>query len=564
MKKFLIDYNTMVLLLLGLALAFIGTFHEFLSCVLSICLIGVLLCKFKREQRIVIYKNLITVAIATMSVLYLAATLWAVDSGMALIGFFKFLPVLLFLVVLMQDEGCICQIHSTLPYIIAALTIIGVVGMMVPALAEYFMVAGRLAGTFQYPNSFAIVLLVAELLLIFKDEWKKKDILVIGILLTGIVLTGSRTVVLLAIAANFAGLFLIGNKKNKITLMGIGGFAILGIIAYMMFFEDIALLERLTQVSLSESTFVGRILYMRDALPVILKHPLGTGYMGHYYLQQTIQTGVYAVRFVHNDLLQLALDIGWIPFLLFVGAIGKSLCSKNIEKQKKLILVVFFLHCCFDFDLQFIAVFYLLLTFLDIYAGEKMTIKKGAKLAKVSYGAAIGLSIVCLYMGVMLCCSVTNQFELTHKLYPWHTQNELKRIIATDDLEQQKIIADQILKRNSYVVLAHNISARKAYQDGDFTTLMQTKRKILEIAPFQYEEYEEYCYMLMNGISLYEQIGDRESAAVCWNELVNTADRLSSVKTKLSSLGEKIDDQPKTRLPLDIQRYILLTEGTYR
>lgn len=60
--------------------------------------------------------------------------------------------------------------------------------------------------------------------------------------------------------------------------------------------KNIAFLERFYVFSIKESTFVGRLLYYYDALPVIRKNPFGLGYMGYYYIQQSIQTGVYFVK----------------------------------------------------------------------------------------------------------------------------------------------------------------------------------------------------------------------------------------------------------------------------
>ena len=69
------------------------------------------------------------------------------------------------------------------------------------------------------------------------------------------------------------------------------------------------ILERFTNISFGASTFLGRILYVQDALPLILKHPFGLGYYGYYFIQQSVQTGVYTVVNAHNELIQILLDV---------------------------------------------------------------------------------------------------------------------------------------------------------------------------------------------------------------------------------------------------------------
>ena len=62
------------------------------------------------------------------------------------------------------------------------------------------------------------------------------------------------------------------------------------------------ILERFTNISFEQVRFSGRILYVQDALPLILKHPFGLGYYGYYFIQQSVQTGVYTGVNAHNEL----------------------------------------------------------------------------------------------------------------------------------------------------------------------------------------------------------------------------------------------------------------------
>lgn len=134
---------------------------------------------------------------------------------MALIGFFKFMPLILYALVLMQDQTDSEKILGVMPFAMVIITVITAILMQIEPLKDYFAVAGRLAGAFQYPNTYAIVLLVCELFVIQKEERKKIDYALIALLLAGILLTGSRTVFVITALSNVAAFLLSKNKKEK-------------------------------------------------------------------------------------------------------------------------------------------------------------------------------------------------------------------------------------------------------------------------------------------------------------------------------------------------------------
>lgn len=536
----------------------VAVFHDYLSCFFSVAIIIGLFYMKKNSDCFEVKINLISISVTVICAAYLICTIWAVDRGMALTGFFKFMPVFLFLIYIMQKQQAVEQIHKYLPYASAVMCAVSFLFMQIPALHDKFSVAGRLSGFLQYPNTFALLMLVSELLLIRKEELKKKDFAVIAILLAGIILSGSRTVFALMIIANIVMIIAVLGKRNRkmILITVIGAVAVM--IAAALLLGGNYIVERFTDYSLSESTFAGRLLYWQDALPVILQHPFGLGYMGHYYLQQSIQTGLYSIRFVHNEFLQIALDVGLIPCILFAAAAVKTFVSKNVEFYKKIIAAVIVLHCGFDFDLQFIAVFCLLITFMQYDEGSReIRIKCGAAAKAVM----VILIAANLYMGLALGSAHFNKVDMADAMYPWNTQNQQKMIIMTADVEEQEKLADEIISRNEYVVLAYSVKARNAYSHGDFSELIQWKHKLFEKAPLQYEEYKEYCSMLINGISLYSQAGDMNSAGICAGELLQAEQALASMSEKLSDLGKKIKDQPETELPHEIQNYIDALRG---
>lgn len=529
-----------------------GLFYTYISCLSSAVLCGYLIYKYVKRTTLRWYTNLSSIAILLLVAAYGLTAFWAIDSGMAVIGFFKFLSVLLFAIVLMQQEENSEVFLRSIPYVAAAMTFLSAILMQISALKDIFSVAGRLAGFFGYPNTFALFLLFALIITVTKDSLCKADIIIIPILLFGIVYSGSRTVFVLTAVTVLSLIILLKNKKLKIGVISIVIAAVLGAIIYAALTNNVSAIGRFLTISLKESTFIGRLLYFQDALPIILRHPFGLGYMGYYYIQTSIQTGVYSVQYIHNDFLQMLLDIGWIPTAVFVAALLKAFFKKGTTYRKRLLIFVLCAHCCFDFDLQFVAIFMLLVTIMDIKSGNDIELK----ISKPLYISVVTvLAVACVYIGCAQAFSRFGNVAVSSKMYPWNTQNDIVAITSVSSPEEMNEIADRILARNKYVTVAYSAKARYAYSKGDFANVIKYKKKAIDTAVFSYDEYEDFCYLLINGIYLYEKHGDDYSANVCRKELVATIKELQKNTERLSKLGRMIDDQPKTQLPDEILRY---------
>lgn len=538
------DFPDWILMAMVLA---VGGFHEFIGAAFSVVLCIYLIFRIKKQ--LVLKNSLLGWSVAVLVFFYGFSTLYAVDKGMAWVGFWKFLPLILYLVCLWQREreG---QLLHILPYFGAVTVVLSLAGMYLPVVGDFFGVAGRLAGFFQYPNAYALFLLICQLLLLQKGirQW---DYLILAVLLGGLLYTGSRTVFVLAVAANLVW-FMLGGKKQLWTVLGILGALALAAVGVLLFGKGTVLYRYLT-ISFTESTFVGRILYTLDALPLLLKYPFGMGFYGYYCLQGSVQTGVYSVLFAHNDILQLFLDVGWIPAGLFFGAVIAWFCRKDITWRQKLLPATILAHCLFDFDLQFVALFILLLLLLNPEKGSTVVVKKGLPGIRICAGilAAMGL-----YMAVALGLAFFEQRTVSDKLYPYNTANKLQMLETEKDLSRADALAEQILKQNSHCYGAYSICSQYAYSQGDFAKVIQYKNKALQLNPFDHTEYEEYCRMLINVISLYEKEKDENSVKICQQELVAVKELLESNRQRLSFLGKRIKDQPITQLPEDIVYYI--------
>ena len=540
-----------------LSLLCVGVFHEYLSCALSIVLLVWLAVHACRNRSLTVSVNATSVMLAVLVVGYAVSSLWAIDGGTAVFGFFKFLPVLLYALVLMQQEGGREQAVAGLPYAVTAMTVVGVVAAQIPAFAEQFLVVDRFAGFLQYPNTYALVMLVAELLLLTKRNLRWWDLACIAVLLFGIVYTGSRTVLVLAVVGNIIGLFIAKNRVLTFAAIGCVAVGAAAAVGYCAISGNWWLIERLTALSLTDSHFVGRLLYVYDMLPTLATHPFGVGYMGYYYLQQSVQTGAYHVMFLHNDVLQIALDIGWVPCLVFLGTMVRSFVSKTVSARHKLVLGVMFAHCLFDFDLQYIAVFMMWILFTDHTPIRTHTF---TRVRGWVAGAAVAC-LLCGYLGTALALTRFGRYEQADALYPAYTKADIGRLSLTADTEKMGAIADEILARNEYVAVAYSVKARQAYAKGDFEKVIRYKHKVFELAPFERAEYQEYAEMLATGISLYRQAGDTASADVCKQELLVLNDRMRAAKQKVGKLGSQITTQPNLYFSTEMWEYIELLRG---
>lgn len=536
-------------LILAVTMVAVGGFHEYIACALSAVLSVVLLVRLEKSRTLRFRKSPVMLGVFLLCAGYGLTCLWAIDRGMALIGFFKFLPAALYLLCLWQEEGE-CRILQLLPWVGAAMTAASVVLFFSP-LKGAVSVNGRLAGFLQYPNTYAVFCLICQLLLLKKPEKVFRDYLLMLILAAGVLLSGSRTVFVLFVLSNAAMVLLTCSKKLRLILLGILG-AGLGAVL-LLAAANTQVLERYLTISLTESTFVGRLLYMLDALPLLAKYPFGMGYLGYSYVQQSIQTGVYTVTFIHNDFLQFLLDVGWIPGGLFLAAVAGWFFRKDVPVADKIIAGVLCLHSLLDFNLQYTGMFLLLLLLMGQGKANRTWEIKGLLWLKAGCTAVLMAS---LYLSVAVGLGHWGMCELSDFLYPFNTRNKLTMLSNAEDLYTANRLADQILAQNTHHYAAYSAKAKYACAQGDFSALIQYKNEVFRRNPFDHTEYDEYCRILIQGIEIYRRSGDMESVRICQNELLRAAQMLADNENRLSVLGRCIDDQPVTLLAGDIQYFI--------
>ncbi len=522
-----------------------GVFYEWTSCLVSLCLLIYLFYCFCKNGRLLMPGLWNFLAVLVLVAAFAASAVWGVDHGMALLGFVKFLPLLLFIFAAVQSGVNLTRmLLDTLPLTGALMAVISFLLSFIPALRSFFLVNHRLAGFFQYPNTFGLYLLLGIIVLTAQKKWRRRDLLCVFILLAGVFMTGSRTTFVCLLVVVAAGIFFSGNRRIFLGTAGLLLILMAGIGIYVVITGDVSMIGRYLTTSLSSSTFLGRLLYFKDALPVILRHPLGLGYMGYFFTQGSFQTGVYSVMNVHNELLQCLLDVGWIPTLLIVfcvvrGFIGAGKCGR-------MIVFIIVLHSMFDFDLQFLAIDFVLFAALGDSENHWRVLCRKKSVAAAMCGVA---SLICLYFGVASGLYTAGAYHACTVLYPGYTNAWIALLTQAESVESMDRIADKILEMNASVSIAYSARARAAYAAGDFGAMIDEKKRAIGLARYSLEEYLDYFDMLYVGIQLYEENGDDESAAYCLQCLREIPEMLSDVKRGTDELAWKIADRPELDLP---------------
>ena len=125
-----------------------GLFHAYISCVSSAVLCGYLIYKYVKKTTLRWYTNLSSIAVLLLVAAYGLTAFWAIDSGMAVIGFFKFLSVLLFAIVLMQQEENSEVFLRSIPYVAAAMTFLSAILMQIFCFERYIFCSRKIGRIF--------------------------------------------------------------------------------------------------------------------------------------------------------------------------------------------------------------------------------------------------------------------------------------------------------------------------------------------------------------------------------------------------------------------------------
>lgn len=527
-----------------------GGYFVSVSALLTVVLLGSLFYRIFTAKRITAAWDINMLAFAVLSFSLLLTGLWAVDPGMAPLGAVKFFPLLLFYIVVSGQQEERKRLIELLPMLGSLMTLFSFLLMQFPAFEEWVSVAGRLAGFFQYPNTYALFMLVCLIIVIWRYRGKETDWLdyLHGLAaVSGIIMSGSRTVFVLTGAVLLWLLIVRRILSRRMLLLLAAGCVLAGVLAVAL--GGMEVIGRFSDISLRSSTFLGRMLYVRDALPLILRYPLGMGYYGYHFIQQSVQTGVYSVVNVHNEWMQIILDAGLIPAALMAYALLRSIFTRGTGQRDKVILIVILVHSLLDYDFQFLFMGFVLILFLDM---RNIRMHRVPVLTKsVVSLAGVGILLLSLSGGLSDLGYISGNYEMSLRAYSGNTAARLRLLAETEDMQEMEETADTILEGNPYVSAAYSAKARALFAEGNVADFIEYKEKALETAPYQFDEYIDYLDVLSYCEREYLADGNIEDARICAEHAAKIPEMLKVVEERTSWLGWQIDDRPQVTLSHD-------------
>ena len=417
---------------------------------------------------------------------------YAVDSGIAVEGFAKkslFFVWGCFLLLLnkKEKEGLLFWV----PYIGAVMVLSCGIAYFIPGLREYVFVQNRLSGWFQYANTCGGFLLAGGVLLFQKEKKSKWDYAALLLLLVGILMTGSRSTMLLLVVS-FCYFMLKKPELRKWLCLG-GAALILIIFALVVITGNTDNIARITTIFTNSSTVFGRALYNFDGITQVWKHPFGLGYLGFYFIQNKVQTGVYSVRYVHNDWLQIGLDIGVIPMLFILAILIRNLWKQRKKEPYFMVLLVLFLQGFMEFNIEYSVMGLLLMLCLQ---EQTVPVVNGKVIKRACLGVCAIALIPLIYVSVPLTLAYMDHSALALKYYPWETNEQLKQLSVCTDEAEAKMIAKNILARNETCFLAYDALAIVAINEGEYEEAVAYMKKSIEYNRFEVQGYEQLEWLL--------------------------------------------------------------------
>lgn len=520
----------------------VGLFNEPAGALCSVILALLLLLRLYKEKKLSLSLNLTTLCVAVICAGFLLSALWAKDRYYALLGFVKFLPLLLFLLTLGASPDFDAEqalIH--VPYAGAIMTLISYPLSKIDSIAYLFSVDGRIAGFFQYPNSFALFLILGIVILAFQ---KKMTVLygALGVILVfGIFMSGSRTSFVLFILTALVLLFLSKNKALKWVLLSITLLMIVAAVVVFLFSNRYGALGRFLTISSTAGTFKARLLYMKDALKVIVKHPFGIGYMSYYFTQGSFQTGFYTNRFVHNELLQLLLDIGWLPTAAAVFCAVRCFLSKEKSLLLKLLLAIILLHAMLDFDLQFLSIcFIALICVQEKSAPIEFKPKKGARRFVTALAALLCLFSV--WLGASSACFLLMRYDAAVKICPSNTMAQIERLNAQQDDYKRYHIAQTIMNNNRSVSNAYYAIAKYQYSKGNLREYARNFEFCIRHNRYGQEAYTIFASGLINAARHFEAAGKKSDLNFCVSRLTRLQKQMQAANAQADALARYLPE----------------------
>jgi len=281
------------------------------------------------------------------------------------------------------------------------------------------VISGRLAGTFEYANTFAALLVVGIIMmyvLIFENTvnaqnstWSILGYVSLFILTLALFLTASRGGFLVYGAISLI-LIIVSRTKFRMGL----AFLIISASSFALSYgiehlTGASQISRLVDAENAGLNSMYRLFFYKDGLQVFQDTwLLGTGAGGWELLYPQYQPFQYHTKFIHSSFIQSLVDVGIVGTLLIVTLIVCALyqivfnyIKGSLTTEGKAIALGFMALCAhslidFDLSLPIVAIYFY--TFLGLIYDRQKKVKRNAKLPVAAISSIV--IIACLIVGL--------------------------------------------------------------------------------------------------------------------------------------------------------------------
>jgi len=538
-----------------------GGFYDFSVSATAVCVVAEILAHYVKKKPVYRKKGNYILWIPSMAVGWsILVSLWALDMSENVLGIMRGVTLLLWMYrcfLMSEEEKRRC--FSVTPHLGAGMVVVGLLSLLNEKTTSFFWQAERFGGIFQYSNTCALFLFVGIVVLVQQIQAQNKEIyketglfskgifnwpymkkiLVLAVLVLGIFLTGSRSVLLLLLVwGTYQALRV---KRFRIPFVVVAGISLIFAYGYGIITGSSQNIARIFTLFSANSTILGRCLYYIDALSMAVKYPFGLGYMGYYYMQPVMQTGVYTTRFVHNDFIQLLVDYGFLALVAVLVYLGYQLIKGKQGRQKKELLILICVAALADFHLQYMSILMFFVLCLDL--GEQNGLRKQKELRENYIFCGIGLA-VSVYLTVAFGCHYMGKDDLALAMLPNYTQAQIEELTVCTDKERALLLADEILEHNVYVSEAYHSKVYAAAMSGDVEALKRYMDQSLAIRRYDVETYKAYDGLLADMIIACNEVGRMEEIAALEEYKNLLPQKLAGLEETTHPIAYKLRDVP--------------------
>lgn len=489
-----------------------------------------------KQRHLRLYIGRLWIPVAFLFFGSMLALVTTTSRGMAFLGLIQMMvPVVLTVLWMQLEKKQQDAVLWMIPYSGAVLTVLCGIGFFIPPLREVFFLVNRMRGLFPYANVCGLYMMIGLLFLFYLYEDKKVDwrfgCLFIA-LFAGVLLSGCRSVFVLTVMSLVYGM---GRYRAMRPMILVGGGVLLAAgIGYVLMTGDTAGVGRFVTTSLHSATLAERIICWRDGWQVFLDHPLGLGYKGFTMMENAVQTGPYAVQYVHNDWLQIALDCGFLGFFGFAGLYGWALWKQ--QGIKRWMLIVLAIHFFVDFSLQYTLIATILFV---LFPWEQLPERKWESRG-VMTGVAVVLCGCFLWLGIADGLRKFGDYKASLQIYPWNWQVRMFDLVEDTTMETIPERVEALLKENPWNPTAYNAWSIYYAQQENYTFAIDKAKVAVKYHRYDMTSYDNLILFYGRGIEACLHQGNQKLAEKWQEELAETYGQWQVLQQEQDALSNRI------------------------